>query len=314
METIAVLLMAYGSPESIDELEPYLLDIRGGRTTSPELVAEIRSRYLQIGGRSPLLDITRAQAQALEQELNRRFEREPVRFRAYVGMRHWQPRIREAVAQIHADGIKKVVGLVMAPHQSRMSSGAYFEKLNAANIELGSPLEIIRIDSWHEEPGLIDALAENAAKALSGFDAFPYVIFSAHSLPERILAQGDPYDRQLRRTAVLVAERLALREGRWQFCYQSAGQSSETWLGPAIEKVIAALAQNGEKNILVVPVGFVCDHVEILYDLDVVAKKVARQNGAHLERCQSLNITPAFISALADIVGTHCLCTSTAWV
>ncbi|HEX7975096.1 MAG TPA: ferrochelatase [Anaerolineales bacterium] len=304
---VGVLLMAYGSPESVDDLGPYLLDIRGGRATPEALVEEIKDRYRQIGGRSPLLDITRRQAAGLEAELNRRYAGQEVSFRCYVGMRHWEPRIREAVAQMVADCLRECIGLVMAPHSSRLSTGAYFTRLDEAVAGLGVPLHVTRIESWHAEPGLITAIAEQAGQALARFDGErPYVIFSAHSLPRRILEQGDPYADQLHETASLLAERLGLAEGRWCFSYQSAGQSAEPWLGPPIEQVVVDLARSGECDILVTPVGFVCDHVEVLYDVDIRCRKLAAENGARLERSPSLNNSPAFISALADIVSAHC--------
>lgn len=306
--TVGVLLMAYGSPERIEDLGAYLLDIRGGRPTPPELVAEITERYLQIGGRSPLLDRTREQMQALEAELNRRTAanaaaNSEVRYRGYLGMRHWEPRIKEAVRQMVADGIRQVVGLVMAPHSSQLSTGAYYQKLYEAIEELGADLDVIRIESWHDHPGLIAAIAEQAEAALAGFaPEQPRVIFTAHSLPARALAQGDPYEQQLHETADLVAERLGLPEGGWQFCYQSAGQSAGPWLGPAVEEVVTELARAGEKNLLVVPVGFVSDHVEVLYDIDIACRELAAAEGARLERSGSLNASPRFIAALADIV------------
>lgn len=298
----AVLLMAYGSPEDLDDMEAYLLDIRGGRPTSPQLVAEIRQRYALIGGRSPLLDLTQAQAVALQAELNRLPGSD---FRAFVGMRHWQPRIAQAVEQIAQEEFHQVVGLVMAPHQSRMSTGAYFRQLDQAIAERNLDLEVIRIGAWHDHPGLIEALTEQARAALALFDRHPYVLFTAHSLPVRILTEGDPYDAQLHQTAALVASRLGLPDNCWQFCYQSAGQSQEPWLGPPIEQVIPALAQAGETQILAVPVGFVCDHVEILYDLDILARRIASEHGVRFERSPSLNTSPTFISALADLVRTH---------
>lgn len=301
---IGILLMAYGGPDSLDDVEPYLLDIRGGRPTSPELVEEIKERYALIGGRSPLLDITRAQAAALEDQLNVEGD---ARFRAYVGMRHWQPRIKEAVAQLAGDGIKQALALVMAPHYSRMSTGAYFERLDEAIRDLGADVAITRIESWHDHPGLIDALTEKGADALrrfarDGSRSLPKVIFTAHSLPARILDSGDPYDTQLRETASLLAERLGLPFDRWFFCYQSAGRSSEPWLGPPIEDVIVELTRAGEKRLLVVPIGFVCDHVEVLYDIDIESRQLAEAHGARLERSESLNTSPAFIAALADLV------------
>jgi ferrochelatase len=301
---IGILLMAYGGPDSLDDVEPYLLDIRGGRPTSPELVEEIRERYALIGGRSPLLDITRQQAEALEAHLNRGGD---ARYRAYVGMRHWQPRIKEAVAHMAEDGIEGAVALVMAPHYSRMSSGAYFERLDEAIQDLGATITFTRVENWHDQPGLIDALEEKTTAALAKYysgemDALPKVIFTAHSLPTRILDWGDPYDVQLRQTAGLLAERLELPSDRWLFCYQSAGRSPEPWLGPQIENVIVELAQSGERRLLVVPIGFVCDHVEVLFDIDIEGRQLAETHGARLERSESLNTSPTFIAALADVV------------
>lgn len=301
--------MAYGGPASLDDVEPYLLDVRGGRPTSPELVAEIKERYRRIGGRSPLLEITRAQAHALETRLNS----DGRNFRVYVGMRHWHPYIREAVTQIIADKIAHVVALCMAPHYSRMSVGAYFEKLRAAQSELGAALDITFIESWHDHPLLIRAIVEQVQAALKRFppsSSTPLpvgegrddvqIVFTAHSLPERILREGDPYDTQLRETARALAARLGLAQ--WRFCYQSAGRSGEPWLGPPVEKVVVELADAGQKNILVVPIGFVADHVEVLYDIDIEVKRLAEARGARLERTESLNTSPTLIEALADIV------------
>ena len=301
---IGILLMAYGGPDSLDDIEPYLLDIRGGRPTSPELVEEIRERYALIGGRSPLLELTRQQAQALEAQLNCPGE---ARYRVYVGMRHWQPRIKETVADMVEDGIEQAVTLVMAPHYSRMSTGAYFARLDEALDDLGANIVFTRIESWHDHPGLIAALEEKTIEALAryerdGTDALPKVIFSAHSLPTRILDWGDPYDAQLNETAGRVAERLDLPPDRWLFCYQSAGRSPEPWLGPQIEDVIVELAQAGEKRLLMAPIGFVCDHVEVLYDIDIEGRGLAEAHGARLERSESLNASPTFIAALADMV------------
>lgn len=304
-----LLLMAYGSPECLDDLEPYLLDIRGGRPTPPALVQEIRHRYAQIGGRSPLLDLTKAQAYALQSEMNRRFAGRGRTFWAYTGMRHWEPRIHAAVSQMQQDGIQQAVALVMAPHSSRMSTGAYFDRLDQALAQTQASFPVTRIHNWHNHPGLIAAIAYNARLALQAFgDARPRLIFTAHSLPQRILQEGDPYDAQLNETAELVARQLQLPASRWRFCYQSAGQSQETWLGPPVEQVVVEEAAAGEKNLLVVPVGFVCDHVEVLYDIDIAARELARQHGARLERSPSLNDSPILINALADLI-----CTSTAW-
>jgi ferrochelatase len=305
-EVVGVLLMAYGSPERMEDLRSYLLDIRGGRETSDALVDEMTERYRLIGGHSPLLMWTRRQGLALERLLNERFSMDGKQYKVYFGMRHWEPRIKEAVGQIVADGVQNVVGLVMAPHNSRLSIGAYYSKLDEAIQELDAGINILPIEEWHDHPGFIAAITENANQAREAFgEQNPYVIFSAHSLPARILAQGDPYDAQLRETAALLSESLHLEEGRWQFCYQSAGQSAERWLGPAIEDVIRALIKAGEKNLLVVPIGFVCDHVEVLYDIDIVCKQLADEHSARLLRSRSLNDSPTFIAALAELVAAR---------
>lgn len=302
--TCAVLMMAHGSPDSLDQMEAYLLDIRGGRPTPPRLVEEMRRRYALVGGRSPLLDVTRAQASALEARLNAdAVER---RFAVYVGMRHWHPYIRDAVAQIAADGRQKVVALCMAPQYSRMSVGAYFQRLRQAQEELGLALDVSRVESWHAHPLFIRAIADHVLGARDRFPASEHdqvrIIFTAHSLPISVLADGDPYDEQFRETARLVAEQLDLGPHQWQVCYQSAGASQVEWLGPQLNDVVVDLARAGHRNLLVVPIGFVADHVEILYDVDVEARGAAERAGAHFERTESLNVTPLFIEALADVV------------
>ncbi|RME13512.1 MAG: ferrochelatase [Ardenticatenia bacterium] len=305
-DPIALLVMAYGGPNSLDDIEPYLLDIRGGRATPPELVEEIRERYALIGGRSPLLDITRAQAEALAAALN---AEGTATFKPYVGMRHWFPYIREAVEQIVADGLTRVVALVMAPHYSRMSIGAYIKKVEEAVAELGADLDITYVRHWGDHPLYIEAVAEHIREALQKFAPEERervkLLFTAHSLPVAIMQQGDPYDAQLRETARLVAERLGWPEERWLFCYQSAGASNAKWLGPDINDVLPELAAQGETAVLVAPVGFVADHVEILYDIDIEARQIAEAHGLHLERMASMNTAPRFIEALAAVVREH---------
>lgn len=301
IETIGLLLMAYGSPEDLRQMEGYLLDVREGRLPSPELIKEISERYRRIGGKSPLLDRTREQATALENELNKRFAGREETFKAFVGMRHWQPRIFSAVDQMAKAGIHRAVAIVMAPHSSHLSTGKYYESLDKALD--GKKIKFLRIQSWHKHPGLLKAIAEKMEIGLAKFgDKTPYVIFTAHSLPTRILDTGDPYDDQLNETAQLLADRFELQANAWRFCYQSAGASAIPWLGPPIEEVVAELAKKGEKNLLVVPIGFVCDHVEVLYDIDIDARQIAEQYGAHLERSPSLNASPTFVAALADLV------------
>lgn len=300
----AVLLLAYGGPDSLEDIEPYLLDVRGGRPTAPELVAEVRERYARIGGRSPLLEITRAQAQRLEARLAAVHAGRPTR--VYVGMRHWTPYIAETVRQIAADGFERVVALCMAPHASRYSTSAYRKKLDAAVEELGRPLEVIFIESWHDQPGFIQAIAENIRSALERFPADArasvHHLFSAHSLPAAILEQGDPYPAQLAETARLVAERLGLPPAQWSQCYQSAGAIPGKWLGPQVDEILPELAERGVSDVLITAIGFVADHVEVLYDLDVEAREQAEALGLRFQRTASPNTSPAFIDALAQVV------------
>ncbi len=300
---IGVLLMAYGTPENLDQMADYLLDVREGRPPSQSLLADITSRYERIGGRSPLLDRTREQAQALEAHLNQAPGYGNARYRTFVGMRHWSPRIGQALEDMAAEGVDRLVALVMAPHSSRLSTGKYFQALDAARQTLKRPLQVAMVESWHDHPGLVTALAGQARLGLDRFQgATPYVLFTAHSLPARLRAMGDPYEEQLHTTALLVADRLGLEEGRWEFCFQSAGASGGPWMGPQVEQVVEALAAQGERRLLVVPVGFVCDHVEVLYDIDIACRALAERHGARLERSPALNADPRFIAALADIV------------
>ena len=304
----AILMMAYGGPDSLDDVEPYLLDIRGGRPTSPELVAEIRERYAKIGGRSPLLEITRAQASALESALNQQApspDGTPV-YRVYVGMRHWKPFIRDVVAQIAADGITSGLAFCMAPHASKMSTGAYRQRLEAAVGMLEVPPALEFIESWYDQPFLIEALARKVGDALRQFDAqnqpAVHYLFTAHSLPASLIDQGDPYADQLQHTTRLLVERLRLDPTQWSFAYQSAGAAPGQWLGPAIEETLPALAAKGIRHVLVTPVGFTADHVEVLYDLDIEAQAIAREIGLHLVRSPSLNASPDFMGGLAQFI------------
>ncbi|HEY8843109.1 MAG TPA: ferrochelatase [Gaiellaceae bacterium] len=278
----AVVLMAYGSPSEPKDVRPYLEDVRGGRPVSDEAVEELAERYRRIGGRSPLDDVTEAQRAALEQELGA-----PV----FVGMKHWRPRIVEAVEAALAGGATRIVGLVLAPHYSRLSIGEYRERLEEA---LADRAELVLIESWHDEPAFIDVLAERVRRT----DA--WVVFTAHSLPERILDEGDPYRDQLLETARLVAERAGV-EG-WSFAFQSASSTGEPWLGPDVLEELERLRAEGVSNVLAAPVGFVSDHLEILWDLDVEARERAAELGLEWARTESLNDEPAFVHALAELV------------
>jgi ferrochelatase len=278
----AVILMAYGSPATAEDIRPYFEDIRGGRPVSDEAVAELAERYRRIGGRSPLDDVTEAQRAALERELGL-----PV----FVGMKHWRPRIAEAVEAALAESATRIVGIVLAPHYSRLSIGEYRERLEPA---LSGRAELVLVESWHDHEPFLDVLADR----VRGTDA--WVVFTAHSLPERILADGDPYRDQLLETSRLVAERAGL--DRWSFAFQSASPTGEPWLGPDILDELDRLHAQGVGEVLVAPVGFVSDHLEILWDLDIEARERAEELGLELERIESLNDDPAFIRALAALV------------
>src|SRR5688572_21754979 len=261
---IGVLVMAYGGPINLEEVEPYLMDVRGYRPTSPEIVREVRERYREIGGRSPILEQTQAQATALESALNNSGKQ----FKAFVGMRHWHPFIKDVLMEMCNQGIERAVGLVMAPHYSRMSIGAYYKKIEEAN----SPIAFARVEDWHLQPGYLSALADRVRTALQRFpeerrDEVP-VIFTAHSLPEKILEWNDPYPTQLQETVSALMERLGSQP--YQFAFQSAAISSEPWLGPDASELIKKYAADGKRHVLICPIGFVCEHVEVLYDIDIV--------------------------------------------
>jgi protoporphyrin/coproporphyrin ferrochelatase len=278
----AVVLMAYGSPEGIEGIRPYLEDIREGRPVSDEAVEELTERYRRIGGGSPLAGITERQRAALQRELGL-----PV----HAGMKHSRPRIAEAARAAEAEGADRIVGVVLAPHYSVLSIAGYRERLEAA-LSVGTDLQFV--ESWHDHGPYLDVLAERVRET----DA--HVVFTAHSLPERILDMGDPYRDQLLETSRLIAERAGLE--CWSFAFQSASATGEPWLGPDVLEELDELASRGVRSVLVAPVGFVSDHLEILWDLDVEARERAAELGLELDRIESLNDDPAFIRALAELV------------
>ena len=301
---IGVLLMAYGTPGSLDEVEAYYTHIRGGRRPSRELVEDLVARYGAIGGRSPLLDITRRQAAALEAALNGAQEKA---YRVYIGMKHASPFIADAVAQMAGDGLSRGVAAALAPHYSRMSIGGYIGTVKKALATLPAPLPMTFVESWHDYPPFLEALAEALAEALGLLSeaerSSVRVIFTAHSLPAKILEWDDPYPRELRRTCEGVA-RLAAVE-RWDFAYQSAGHTADPWLGPDVKEVLQRLATEGKRVVVICPVGFVAEHLEVLYDIDVECRQLATSLGMRLERAPSLNDRPRFIAALTEIVQAH---------
>ena len=278
----AVVLMAYGSPSSPEDIPAYFADIRGGRPASPKAVAELKERYRRIGGGSPLNEITERQRAALERELG-----VPV----YVGMKHWTPRIAEAAERALADGAERVVGLVLAPHFSHMSVGGYKRQLEEA---LAGRAELVFVSSYHAFGPFIELLAERVGAT----DA--HVVFTAHSLPERILDDGDPYKKQLLETSRLVAEKAGVES--WSFAFQSESSTGEPWLGPDIVDELERVHGEGVRKVLVAPIGFVADHLEIYWDIDVEAREKAAELGVELDRMESLNDDPAFIRVLASVV------------
>jgi ferrochelatase len=299
LSAVAVLLMAYGTPRSMDEIEPYLTDIRKGRKPNPQTVEELKERYRKIGGRSPLLEIANKQASALEASLKSR----GLDAHVYVGMKHWHPYIREVVPRIIDDGSRRIIALALAPHYSEIGIGGYRLALQEALHKVPN-VELDFVESWSDNSLFHEAVAEKVKEALKKLplSAKIQLVFTAHSLPERILEKNDPYPSQLRSSCKAVATLLNISD--WVFAYQSAGQTDAKWLGPDILELLAQLSSNsnGTKDIVVVPIGFVSDHLEILYDIDIEAQDFAKTHRLNLLRTESLNATPTFITALADIV------------
>jgi ferrochelatase len=300
----AILLMALGGPDCLDNVEPFLLDVRGGRPTPPELVAEIRERYRATGGKSPAVGITFEVARKLERRLNASGRGE---YRVYVGLRHWHPFIKEAYAQLLRDEPEHIIGFCMAPQQSALSTGAYRRKVEEAQAALNDYRSVSFVGAWNRHPGLIAAVADQVHQGLLTFSPSVRpgvtVLFTAHSLPERIVALKDPYPDEVKGTVAAVT---ALLDGQpTAFAYQSQGRSSEPWLGPTVETAIAGLARAGQRHVLVAPIGFLCDHVETLYDIDIELKQLARAHGIQLERIAMLNDSPALIETLANVVAAH---------
>jgi ferrochelatase len=276
--------MAYGSPERIEDVPAYYADIRGGRPIRPELLEELTERYRRLGieTSNPLNEITERTRAALQQELGL-----PV----FTGMKHWTPRIGDAVETALAGGAETIVGLVLAPHYSLMSIGGYRAQLQEA---LADRAELLFVESWHDEPALVDFWAQR----LRGIDA--HVVFTAHSLPARILDDGDPYQEQLLETSRLVADAASIAE--WSFSFQSESATGEPWLGPDILDHLAGLHSGGTEHVLVAPIGFVADHLEIRWDLDTEALEKADELGLGLDRTEMPNDDPAFVAVLAGIV------------
>jgi ferrochelatase len=302
--TTAVLVMAYGTPSHPAQLEAYYTHIRRGRRPPPELLAELRGRYEAIGGRSPLLEITRAQASGLRDALRAAGHGD---VRVEVGMKHSPPFLEDTARQLAAAGVEHVVGLVLAPHYSRMSVQAYGDRVQAALApDGGGEPRFDLVHSWATAPGYVRYLETAVGDALARLGsaaAGAEVVFTAHSLPERILAAADPYPDELRATAEAVARAAGLE--RWSIAWQSAGRTAEPWIGPDVLEVLPRLRAAGATGVVVCPAGFVADHLEVLYDLDVEAAAAARALGLPFARTAAPNADPAFAATLAGVVAAH---------
>jgi ferrochelatase len=301
---IAILLMAMGGPDCLENVEPFLLDVRGGRPTPPELIAEIQGRYRATGGKSPAVGMTMNVARKLESRLN---ESGHGRYKVYVGFRHWHPFIKDTLAKMLLDDPEHIIGFCMAPQQSSLSTGAYRKKVEEAQAVMNDRHAVTYIGSWNRHPKLIAGIVGNVRQGLEMFPAAVRsrvtVLFTAHSLPERILAMNDPYPAEVKETVAAVTACLAGQPTA--FAYQSQGRSAERWLGPAVEATIEEMALAGVRHVLVAPIGFLCDHLETLYDIDIELKQLAAARGMQLERIAMPNDSSAFIETLVDVVAEH---------
>jgi len=301
----AIFLMAHGAPTSIDDIPLYLKNIRGGTDSSPDVIRIIRDRYKAIGGSSPLLEITKSQAKELEKFLNQSGEN----FKVYIGMRNWAPYIRDVVNQMLEDRVEKILALCLAPQYSTWSTRLYFKALNdTLEKKLKGELPPVQlIGSWANQPSLIDAFVEKYNMAMDKISSLGYekvhTVFTSHSIPAESLELGDFYDKEYDSTVKAIVERI--KPYRWYQAYQSQGMIPVPWLGPTVESVLDRIAKIGSKPVLIVPVGFVSDHVEILYDIDIEFSEYARSKNLKLFRTESLNNSPLFTEALASVVWEH---------
>jgi ferrochelatase len=290
----AVLLIAHGSPERVEDIPAFLQNISRGRPMPEAVVKEVQHRYSLIGS-SPLTKITQRQSDAVGRELG---------IPSYVGMRNWHPFIADALMHMVSDNVGHAVAICLAPHNSRTSVGLYKEVLLGQR----APFPIDFVEEWHDHPLLIEAFAEKLrvgwVKASAEHGSKLPVIFTAHSVPKRTITEGDPYEMQTRETAALVGKSVP-EIGEWSFAFQSQGMSGGEWLGPTVEDTIATLRESGHTGVFIQPIGFVCDHVEILYDVDIAFRDFAAERGMKLYRAESLNDSPTFVKAVADIVRTR---------
>jgi ferrochelatase len=296
--TTGVVLMAYGTPRTPADIEPYYTDIRRGRPPTPEQLADLTRRYDAIGGISPLAALTAEQAKVLQAALD---ERRPGEFVVGIGLKHAAPKIEEGVAALVAAGAERIIGLVLAPHYSALSIGEYLGRARASADTAGLPFA--DVESWAVEPAYVTFLASAVCTDLDALPGRSRVVFTAHSLPKRIVDAGDPYPDELRATATAVTAQLGLGDDRWSIGWQSAGRTPEPWLGPDVLEIVDALAADpGVDGLLVCPCGFVADHLEVLYDLDIEAAGRAARAGLAFARTASMNADPTVLGALADRV------------
>jgi len=288
---VAVLLMAYGSPHRLEEVEAYYTDIRGGRVPSPEAVEELTGRYRQVGVPTPLLAVSTDLGRQLERSLNADSPDGSI-YTVHLGMKHWTPRIASAVDEAVEAGADRLIAIVLAPHYSRIGTGGS-----------AAPIHLDFVDSWHDLDGYLQSVADDVRTVRARFSEPKrvVVVFTAHSLPARILDEGDPYQDQLLRTSELVAARAGV--DRWRFSYQSQSHTGEPWLGPDLTDTLETLAHEGHRSVLVASIGFIADHLEIFYDIDIEAKAKADMLGIELKRTPMLNADPRLVHALYQLVG-----------
>jgi protoporphyrin/coproporphyrin ferrochelatase len=298
----ALLLLAFGGPQSLEEVEPFLTRLFRGRRPSPEQLGRVKERYQMIGGSSPLPEITGGQARALERKLNQTGHS----FKSFVGMRYGHPLIEETLKEIDRDGIREVVAVPMAPFRSRASTGAYVEEVMRAQKEMERGIKISFVEGWYSNPLFIDAVREKIREGLSEFTPEErgqvHLIFTAHSLPKSI-TEKDPYVKEMEESVGKVLE--GMDPFPWHIAFQSRGGGPEEWMGPEVESVLSELSREKVHGVLVVPIGFVSDHIEILYDIDIALRQKAQSLGMVLKRTHSLNSSERFIEALANAVERH---------
>jgi ferrochelatase len=299
--SVGVLVMAHGTPGSVEEVEPFYTRIRRGHRPSPEQLDHLIARYEAIGGTSPLTERTRAQVAGLAALLE---AEDPGRYVVSHGAKHTEPSVERAATELAGRGVSAMVGIVLTPHRSSGGSGEYLDRAAEAVGAARPGMPFVRVDEWFDAPGFAGLVARRLQVTLAGSGDDPTVLFSAHSLPESVRAAGDPYPDQVERSAELVAAAAGLESAGvpWRVAWQSAGRTDQEWLGPDLLTTIDALAREGRRTVVVCPVGFVSDHLEILYDLDIEARARAASAGLGFARTESLNDDPEFLAIVAGVV------------